>query len=1059
MTIHFEKEEGVRSSMKISDISIRNPVFAWMLMLSMILFGGIAFNRLGVSQMPDVDFPVLNVSVALDGAAPEVIETSIIDPLENSLMTVEGVRQISASAKTGIGNVTLEFELGKDINVALQEVQTKASQILKLLPKEAEAPIITKTNPDDQPILWLALTYERDDLTYLMKYARDYVRDRFTTIPGVGDLFLGGYTEPNLRVWVKEEELERRNIAVTDIIEAIKNEHIEMPGGSIDQMEKSYNVRTLGEAKTLPEFRDIPISRRAGQIISDPGQVVKLKDVAVVEEGLDDIRRISRFNGKIALGLGVRKQRGSNAVEVARGVKAKVDEIQKTLPEGMKLAVNFDSTRFIESSMHELNKHLVFAALLTALVCWMFLGSFSATINVLLSIPTSVMGTFLVLYFCNFTLNTFTLLGLTLSIGIIVDDAIMVLENIFRHHEGGKPRIDSAILGAREITFAAMAATLAVIAIFLPVAFMKGVIGKYFMQFGVTISVAVFLSLMESLTITPMRCSQFVEMGHRTTRLGKAFDAALESLVGAYERILSKTLDHAVWVLVASLVFLGMSFFVLKNVEKEMAPLQDQSIFLARLQAPVGSSLKATNEKLLLVEEWLRHQFEVRQAYVSVGGFTGGASDANTSMAFITLKSKEERGIRSQYNSPLSQQDFMDLMRKELKNIPNLKVMLQDLSMRGFSSGRGFPIEFVLKGPDWDKLHGIADKVMEEMKASNLMVDVDSNYLLGMPEIQIRPDRQLAAQRGVSVANIGTTVNALIGGVRVSQYATGGHRYDVRLKILTDKNADPMKVVPRLQVGNARSNLISLRDVTRQEVQTSLQQISRLDRQRAITVTAGLNPGASQEVAFAKVEEIVARHLVPEYFMQQTGGSKAMKESFQWLFFALLMGLIVAYMVLAAQFNSFIDPISILMALPFSLSGAFVALKLTHNSLNIYSFIGLLLLMGIVKKNSILLIEFTNAVRDQKQLDARESLRQACPVRLRPILMTSMATVAGAIPSAMAWGEGSETARPMAWTIIGGVIVSTILTLIVVPAVYLILDRWRQRDQSKYEIAAAFDRI
>jgi HAE1 family hydrophobic/amphiphilic exporter-1 len=1043
--------------MRISDVSIRNPVFAWMLMAALIIFGAISFSRMGVSQLPDVDFPVVNVSVTLEGAAPEIMETTVVDPLEGALSTVEGVRSLTSTSRTGLANVTIEFELNRDINVALQEVQTKVAQAQRLLPNEVDPPVISKTNPDDQPILWLALTYDKDDPQYLMSYARDYLQDRFTTVQGVGEVTLGGYTDPALRVWVKPEALTKYNIAVSDIIDAIKNEHNEMPGGYVETATQNFNVRTMGEAKSVPEFNNIVISKRAGQSIADPSNMVKISQVARVEEGLDEIRRLSRFNQKPALGLGVKKQRGSNAVAVAQGVKEKIKEIQTQLPPGMHLEVNFDSTVFIEQSVHALTEHLILAVLLTSLVCWMFLGSFSATLNVLLSIPTSIMGAFIGLYFAGFTLNTFTLLGLTLAIGIVVDDAIMVLENIFRYNEKGRGQVESAIIGAREITFAALAASMAVIAIFLPVAFMKGIIGKFFLQFGITISLAVLLSLIESLTITPMRCATFVHHGERTTKLGKAFERGMGRLHRFYERTLAWSLNHRWKVVIGSLIFVAVSFGIIRFLNKEMVPQQDQSIFIARIQTPIGSSLALTDSKMKELEKWFLSRPEVSRVYAAVGGFSGQSNDTNTGMMFVTMKDKGDRPKDPEKGRALSQVEFMDVARKAARQFKDVKMMMQDLSMRGFSSGRGFPIEMIVTGPDWDKLAEQSEKLMKEMTDSGLMVDVDSNYLLGMPEIQIVPDRVQAALHGVSINAIGTTVNALIGGVKVGQYPKGGHRYDIKVKI--QNNKDQISEVKNLLIGNTRSNLIPITQVTKQETKKSLQSISRVDRQRAISIYANLKTGVSQQAAtdfiFKKGKEI----LEPGYNVSQTGSSKTFKESFDSLIFALVLGLIVAYMVLAAQFNSYIDPMAILMALPFSFSGAFFALLATGQSINIYSMIGILLLMGIVKKNSILLIEFTNTVRDRGAPDARSALLEGCPTRLRPILMTSFATIASAIPSAVATGAGSETFKPMAITLIGGVLVSTLLTLYVVPCVYLLMDKFRKRNAARARIKEAFQEV
>ncbi|UOF02834.1 efflux RND transporter permease subunit [Bdellovibrio reynosensis] len=1040
--------------MRLSDISIKNPVFAWMLMFGLMIFGLISFSRMGVSQLPDVDFPTVNVSVTMSGAAPEVMELQVVDPIESALMTVEGIQSIKSNSKTGSASITVEFDLDRNIDVALQDVQAKVAGVQRLLPDDVDPPTLSKTNPDDQPILWLALTYEKNDPEFMMRYARDYLKDRFTTVEGVGDIFLGGYTDPVMRVHVRPKDLMRYNISVNDVMDAVKNEHSELPGGYITTEKKTFNVRTLGEAKTEDEFRSIVISRRAGQTVADPTNMVKISQVADASLGLDKIERLSRFNGLPALGLGIRKQRGTNAVSVAQAVKEKIDEIQPQLPPGMKVQVNFDSTKFIEQSVHELNKHLILAVIFTSLVCWMFLGSWSATFNVLLSIPTSLLGAFIGLYFLGYTLNMFTLLGLTLAIGIVVDDAIMVLENIFRYNENGRGRIESAILGAREISFAAMAATAAVIAIFLPVAFMKGIIGKFFMQFGVTISLAVFLSLVESLTITPMRCAGFVHHGERKTKLGRGFEAFMENLKFVYEKYLKLSLAHPWKVLVGSLVFVALSFISIKFLNKEMNPAQDQSIFLARLVLPVGTSLSHTDAQTKKAEQWFLSRPEIKQVYAAIGGFGGGVSDSNITMMFVTMKDKGERGKDPESGKELSQQEFMQVARKALAKIEDVRPILMDLSQQGFGGGRGYPIEFTILGSDWDKLAKYTETMMKEMEKSGLMVDVDSNYLLGMPEIQVKPDRVSAAQHGVSINSIGTTVNALIGGVKVGEFPQGGHRYDIKVKLVDQ--GDPMNEIKTLFVGNSRGNLIPLPRVTKDEVGSSLQAISRVNRQRAITVTANMKPGVSQQAAMAYVENKAKEILEPGYMIDPGGSSKTFKESFQSLIFALVMGLVIAYMVLASQFNSFIDPVTILMALPFSFSGAFFALLMTGQSLNMFSMIGLLLLMGIVKKNSILLIEFTNTVRDRGTREAINALIEACPIRLRPILMTSVATIAAAIPSATATGAGSETMRPMAICLIGGVVVSTALTLFVVPVAYLLMDKFKQRDVVREKTKQAF---
>jgi HAE1 family hydrophobic/amphiphilic exporter-1 len=1040
--------------MRLSDTAIRNPVFAWMLMFGLMIFGGICFSRMGVSQLPDADFPVVSVSMNLEGAAPEVMETTVVDPIEDALTSIQGVRSITSSAKQGSATVTVEFDLGKDIDVSVQEIQTKVAQAQRFLPKEVDPPTISKTNPDDQPIMWLAVTSKKGSTRELMIFVRDFLKDKFTTVAGVGDIFLGGYVEPNLRVWVKPSEARKFNISVSDIIDAIKSEHSELPGGQIETETKTFNVRTMGEAKTSEEFGEIAINKRAGAYTQDPFNIIRLRQVADVEEGLADIQKIARFNGELSVGVGIRKQKGSNAVEVAKAVKKKVAELKGTLPEGYDINVNFDTTRFIADSIHELNFTLILSALLTAFACWVFLGSWTATLNVVLSIPTSILGAFIPMYFMGFTLNTFTLLGLSLAIGIVVDDAIMVLENIFRHNEKGLTRVQAAIVGAREITFAAMAATIAVVAIFLPVAFMKGVIGKFFFQFGVTITVAVLFSLIEALTITPMRCATFVEMGERKTRLGRAFENAMEQARIYYEKSLSWCLIHRWKTLGAAFAIMLASFISVKFLAKEFSPAQDQGIFLVRFQTPVGSSLQYTDSKVKKAEDFFRSREEVKQFYVSVGGFGSGSSDGNSAMMFITMKDPKDRPKDPGTGRYLTQQDFMGVVRKGLLEIGDVKPIIQDLSLRGFTASRGFPVEFNVLGPNWDELAKYSNQIMKEMEKSGLMVDVDTNYLLGMPEVQITPDRKQAAFHGISIQTIGTTVNALIGGVKVGQYPKDGKRYDVRVQIR--KEYDKVDEIKNLLVGNPRGNLIPLSSVVTQEVKQSLQQISRIDRQRAISVYSNVAKNSNQESAVAKAQEI-AKNILPEgYSVMFSGSAQTFKESFQGLIFALILGLLVAYMVLASQFNSFIDPISVLLALPFSISGAFLALAIFGQSLNIYSMIGLILLMGIVKKNSILLVEFTNHVRNEGEADVYKALIKACPIRLRPILMTSFATIVGAIPPALAIGPGAETRGPMAIAIIGGVMMSTLLTLYVVPCAYSLMDRLQKRSATSQETKAAF---
>lgn len=1019
--------------MKLSDVSIRNPVFAWMLMAALIVFGGISFTRLGVSQMPDVDFPVVTVSVALEGAPPEVMETDVADVIEDAVMSVEGIREVSSSSRQGSTSVTIEFHLSRDIDTAIQDVQGKLAQAARLLPREIDPPVVTKTNPEDQPIMWMALSGPRAQ-SELADIVQNRLKDRFQAVPGVGEIILGGYVPRALRVWLDAARLQAHDLTAADVLEGMRRQNLDLPSGRLESSQREMNLRSESEVGSAEELRELVVAERGGS-------VVRLGDVALIQDGTEDVRRVARAQGAAAQGLGIRKQRGSNAVEVARGVRARMAEVRKTLPADLDIGISFDGTKPVEEAMHEIELTLVLSVLLTGMVCWLFLGSWSSTLNVVLAIPTSIIGTFAALHFLGFTLNTFTLLALSLSVGIVVDDAIMILENIFRHAEMGKSRLLASIDGAREIGFAAMSATAAIVAIFLPVAFMRGIIGKFFFQFGLTLSIAVALSLLEALTLTPSRCSQFLDTSPRRSFVGRAVEAGFATAARAYRSLLGPTLRHPFLVLGASLAVFGGSLWLVKGLRREMTPSQDIGRVMARIEAPVGSSLHYTDELVRRCEEWVLARPEVERYFASVGGGGGGGGEVTSAVMFVTMKPRDQRDV--------TQAQLMKDMRAELSRIPSAKVVIQDLSQQGFTAQRGFPVEFSIRGQDWDLLAGTAAEFMERMRSSPLFVDVDTDYRLGMPEVRILPDRDRAADLGVSMEDIAQTVNTLIGGVRAAKYKEGGRRHDIRVRLLRDQRSRP-EDLEGLFVRSRSGELVRLRDLVTVEVKPSLLSITRQGRSRAVRVFANVAQGQSQGDALAEIERMT-KELLPEGCqLVFSGSAQAYRESFSSLLFALGLGIVVAYMVLASQFNSFLHPVIILMALPFSLSGALASLALFDKSLNIYSMIGVILLMGLAKKNSIVLVDYTNQLRRAGR-SRDEALLEACPVRLRPILMTSVATIAGAIPAAIAFGPGVEVRQPMALAVIGGIAVSTFMTLFAVPAAYRVLDSWFGRGWAKSE--------
>ncbi len=773
--------------------------------------------------------------------------------------------------------------------------------------------------------------------------------------------------------------------------------------------------------------------------------------------GLREIRRISRLNGVFpTIGLGVIKQHGTNAVAIGNAVRERVKRLEEILPKEFKLGIVTDSTEFIKDSINELTFTLLMAVLLTSIVCYLFLGSLSSAFNVILAIPVSLVGSFIVLHFLGFTINTFTLLGLSLSIGIVVDDAIMVLENITRHNELGKQRVHAAIVGAREITGAAVAASLAILAIFVPVIFMKGIVGKFFYQFGVTMSVAVLISLLEALTLAPMRCAQFLDVsgGNFVTRGVSRF---MDWLTVQYRRSLTfclHSIGTRVGVLVTAFAVFGVSLAVVPTLRKEFLPPQDQSRFLLTLYTKMGSSITLTDSAFKQAEQIFKSWHDkgiIDNYYVAVGGFGAGGL-VNQGISYVTMKPMRERGAVTPGNRPPTQQEFMQILRQDLVKIPGVeRASMLDLSLTGFSAQRGYPIEFVLQGPDWNKLAELSIEMRKRLTESKLMADVDTDYNPNMPETEIYPDRDKAYASGVPVTEIAQEISALVGGLKLlpNKYTdSGGHRDDIQVKLVADENRGPADI-NKIWVRNIQGEIVNLKRLVDLKPDSTLLTITRYNRERGIQIFGNFAVGRSQSEVMDFVKGMAKEMLPDGYHVVMSGSSQAFSESMRSLIGALILGIFVAFMVLASQFNSFLHPAIILLALPFSLTGAFIAMRMTDTSINIYSLIGILLLMGIVKKNSILLIEFTNHKRAEG-LGVSEALIEACPVRLRPILMTSIATISGAIPAAFFGGVGSEVTKPMAITVIGGVTVSTFLTLFVVPCAYILCARFESK---KYEHA------
>lgn len=1013
--------------MSLSEISIKKPVFAWMLMIAMILFGLLGFFQLGINENPDVDYPTITVNYIYDGATPAVIEKDILEPVESVLVSMQGIRNLSSTADRGNGTVTLEFELDKNVDFALQEVQTLLGRAQRELPGAVEPPVVTKSNAADDPIMYLSLFTEKLSKREVMILFRDSIRDQLSTIEGVAEIRAFGYHEPYMRIDLKVDDLKKYQLTPNDIFNSIQREHLELPAGKFEKGDEEKLIRIMGEATNTQEFKDMVISRRGGAPNFVPLQV---KDVANVYEGIENLRRISRYNGTFAIGMAVQKQRGVNAVATADRVLAKLDELNKNLPKGVSIKPNFDRTQFIRASVDELVTNLILSAILTSLVCWLFLKSMSATINIVLAIPTAVIGAFAFMYLFGFSLNTFSLLGLSLAIGIVVDDAIVMLENIVRYAVDGFEKLKASLLGSKEITFAVIATTLALVAIFAPITLMKGIEGRFFYEFAITLCIAVSLSSIEALTLTPMRCSQFLDIKGKGLWVHRLIDRMVDFLKAGYKRGLEFSLKNKFKVLFVSFAVFASSFFFLKEIPREFSPAQDSGVLFCIFLAPDGSSMEYTNGKVRQFEKIVGEDPNVLRTYVAVGGF-GRGGQGNRGNGVVILKPKSER--------KLSQFEIAAQLREKIKSISGLRVFIRDRFGSAIGGRRGSPVEFTIRGPNPEKQKASYYTLLEKMKETGLMEGIRSDDVRDLPEIHIVPNRVEARARGVEIAEIARAINIATGGVVVGQYTQGGRRFDVYVQLSENDRRAPDDI-EGVFVRNNRGELVELNDVVSFEKRNGPQNIYREDRFRAIRVDANLAKGVVASEAIGAVEKIADEVLEDGYYIEF---SQNLDDSLLNILFIIGLGLAIAYMVLSSQFNSFIDPIIVFLAIPFGLFGSLAGLYFFDQTLNVYSMIGIMLTMGLVKKNSILIVEFTNQLRDQG-LESAEALMKACNLRFRPILMTTLATLAAAVPAALSQGAGSETRIPMAVVVLAGVSVSAVFTLFVIPIFYQLFERKRK---------------
>jgi hydrophobic/amphiphilic exporter-1 (mainly G- bacteria), HAE1 family len=1005
--------------MRLPEISIKRPVFITMVGLALVVFGLVAFPKLALDLFPKVDFPIVNITTKLVGASPEIMEVDVTDIVEEAVNTINGVKSITSRSLEEYSIVTVEFYLERNIEQAAQDVRDKVAAVRNKLPKDTEPPVIEKISPEDQPIVWIAVWGDRSikDLTH---YADKVLKRDIEKIPGVGSVTISGGRTRQVRIWLDRKKMDAAALTAEDVKLALGREHKEVPGGRIENTRTEFIVKTKGEFETPEAFNDMVVTYRHGRLI-------KLRDIGYAEDGLEDERSLTRYDGKTAVGLSVKRQSGENTVAVAERVKAAVAGI--TPPQGMKLNVTFDQSKFIRRSIEDVQVSLWLGAALAILIIFVFLRSARSTLISAVALPTSVIATFAFIQAFGFTLNMMTMLALSLSIGILIDDAIVVLENIYRRMEEGEPPVQAAREGASEIGLAVMATTFSIVAVFVPVAFMKGIVGKFFYEFGITVTVAVLISLFVSLTLTPMLTSRFLSYRKKHGKVYMFLEKGFDRMYDIYRPLLALALKNRWKVIAIALVSVVAGLVMFMLLGKEFLPAEDQGRYMVRLETPIDYSLSRADALMRSVDEELRKRPEVQSTFYVTGSDL--TPDVNKSRIYVNLKERKDRNI--------VQIDAMKEVRDSVAGVPDLKTSVELIAMVG-GGMRSVPIQLMIQGRELDDLNKRTIAIKDQFAKLPGIVDADTSIETGKPEVRIRIDREQAANFGVSASAIGNTVNTMIGGENVGKYKDEkeGERYDITARLIASEREHPSDL-DTLWVRSSTGELVRLKDVTEVQTGKGPTVIMHYNRQRAATLFAGTEKTKPMAEAMSQLDEIVKKNVTPEISTRYVGMADAMLDAFKNIAFALIIAIIMVYMILASQFESFVHPFTIMFSLPVSFIGAMGLLMVTGDRINIYSLIGVIMLMGLVTKNAILLVDYTITLRHQG-MERNEALLKAGPVRLRPIVMTTAAMVFGMLPTALKIGEGSESRAPMAIAVIGGLVTSTLLTLVVVPVVYTLID-------------------
>lgn len=1013
--------------MTLPDLAIKRPVLAIVLSMVLILFGIFSYQKLSVREYPNVDKPNVSISTTYRGASADIIESQITQIIEDAVAGISGVSRINSSSREESSSINVEFSITRDIESATNDVRSRVARIVSQLPEEADAPRISKTESDARPIMWLSMASSRLSPLELTDFADRNLVDTLSTVDGVASIRIGGARRYAMRIWINTSALAARSLTVQDLESAIRAQNVQLPSGRIESKNKEFNIRTESDLKTPEEFRRIIIQ-------NDERGLVRLGDVAEVKIDAANLRTGLRVNGHDSVGLGIIRQSGSNVLEVAEGVKKVVSRLQASLPQGVTLKVSYDQSIFISQSIKEVFVALGISMVLVVLVIFVFLRSIPATFIPAVAIPVSIIATLSILAMLDYSVNVLTLLALVLAIGLVVDDAIVVLENIHRRIELGEPPLLAASRGSRQVAFAVIATTVVLVAVFLPISFLEGTTGRLFREFGVAVAAAVIFSSFVALTLTPMLCSKLLVEQSKEGWFYRSTEFLFDQLARLYRVGLRFALSVPLLIVALAIGISATAYGFYEKLPKEFAPTEDRGFFFIPVKAIEGASFEYTSRNVKKIEKLLSHLVENKEAesiFALVGSFSR-PGPVNTAFMFSRLVSWEKR--------ERSQQQIVSSIFPGLLSVPGVRAFAinpASLGQRGFQA----PVQVVVGGPSYETINGWVDRVIEKASENQNLLNLDKDYTEAQPQIRVNIDRDRASDLGVSIENIGRTLETLMGAREVSTYEEGGKQYDVIMRARIE-DRQSRGDLDNIYVRSDRtdrliplSNFVSLTEVA------SASELKRSDRLRAVRISASLADGYSLEEALNYIEALVIAEAGDDARVSFGGLSRTYKDSNTALLFTFATAVLVVFLALAAQFESFIHPIIIMTSVPLAVTGALGAMLFYGLSLNVYSQIGIIMLIGLTAKNAILIVEFANQLRDEGA-QLREAVTEASVIRLRPILMTTISTALGAVPLAMAVGAGAESRETIGIVIIGGVMFSTFLSLGVVPVFYLLLAKY-----------------